>query len=403
VILPVWHRVSREELLSKSPLLAARLGISTSEGMEAVCNAVLRAVGRREARNGQEISKTDSRQEFLDTWFSAEQWRAKEQRDRVVGQQVGRYFLKEFVGSGGTGTVFQAVHLPVGTPVALKLFYPVKEQYLPLTRATERAVRGLTALRHRGIATLLDFGYFSRRDEVTAYLACEFVRGKSLGQWSRDIKAEKEAPVRRLRAAVEIAETLSSAHTCKYVGDLGLQETDVLHGDLKPENIIVRLSDDQPKIVDFMEPDLQRVLLDPDRSYTHWKKRENGSYWYDARSTGAYGTPGYMPPEQAVDGTVLPASDVYALGITFVELFFNSERQASVINRLSDAKVQRSLTEKIEPLIRKMTSSQPQDRIQSMDIVVTELRRIQDEMRMGTFGRPSRLVGKLSWRRSLIK
>src|SRR5262249_35458104 len=47
VILPVWHQVSREELLTKSPLLAARLGISTSEGMEAVCNAVLRAVGRK--------------------------------------------------------------------------------------------------------------------------------------------------------------------------------------------------------------------------------------------------------------------------------------------------------------------------------------------------------------------
>jgi len=47
--------------------------------------------------------------------------------------------------------------------------------------------------------------------------------------------------------------------------------------------------------------------------------------------------------------------------------------------------------------------AQPHERIQSMDVVVTELRRIQDEMRMGAFGRLGRLVGKLSWRRSEIK
>jgi TIR domain/Protein kinase domain len=401
VILPVWHRVSREELLRKSPLLAARLGISTSEGIEAVCKAVLRAVGSRKASNGQEILKTDDPHEFLDTWFSADQLRTTTPRNQVVGQQVGRYLLKEFVGMGGTGKVFHAIHLPVGTSVALKVFYPVKEQFLPLTRATERAVRGLTALRHRGIATLLDFGYFSRRDAVTAYLACEFVRGKSLDQWSRDIAAENEAPMRRLRAAIEIAEILRSAHTCKYVGDLGLEETGVLHGDLKPENIIVRLSDDQPKIVDFMEPDLQRVLLDPDRSYTYWKKRENGSYWYDGPLTEAYGTPGYMPPEQAIDGIVSPASDVYALGITFIRLFypfwFRDESQLPVNDSLADEKF------RITPLIDRMVMAQPHERIQSMDVVVTELRRIQDEMRIGAFGRLSRLVGKLSWRRSVIK
>lgn len=272
---------------------------------------------------------------------------------------------------------------------------------MALTKATEQAVRGLTALGHRGIATLLDFGYFSRRNEVTAYLACEFVRGKSLDKWSRDIAAEKEAPMRRLRAAIEIAETLRSAHTCKYVDDLGLQETGVLHGDLKPENIIVSLSDDQPKIVDFMEPDLQRVLLDPNRSYTNWEKHE-GKYWYHGRLTAAYGTPGYMPPEQALDGIVLPTSDVYALGRTFTELFLRPllspvENQLPV-DSLTDAKV-RSMAGKIEVLIRRMTMAQPQERIQSMDIVATELRRIQDEMRIGVFDRVSRVLGKLRGRR----
>ena len=95
------------------------------------------------------------------------------------------------------------------------------------------------------------------------------------------------------------------------------------------------------------------------------------------------------------------------LGITLRELFwpflFCVENQAPVNDSVTDAKVQRSLAEKIDPLIERMTMPQPQDRIQSMDIVVTELRRIRDEMRMGAFDRFSRLLRKLRWRGSLAK
>ena len=419
VILPVWHRVSHEELLAKSPLLAARLGISTSEGIEAVCHAVLRAIGRRKGSDGQEIFETDHTHNFLDVlsqfagmklWLTGEHWDRPEhdtlseikkdiaaESRQLIGQQVGRYFLKEFVGLGGTGLVFHAIHLPVGTPVALKLFYPLKENFSSLTRATERAVRGLMALHHRGIARLIDFGYFSRSNEVTAYLACEFVRGKSLDQWSRDIATEADAPLRRLGAAIEIAETLQAVHACKYVGDLGFQEIGVLHGDIKPANIIVRSSDDQPKILDFMEPDLQRLLAGSDQNYTDWKKRENGSYWYDIPVSTLFGTRGYMPPEQAVDGTVLPASDVYALGITFGELFSPFRQYVVPIPPWSrvpvepklptrripmHAKIQDSLMkEKIGPLIQGMTMAHPQERIQNMNMVVTELKRIDKEIR----------------------
>jgi hypothetical protein len=44
VILPVWHRVSQADLLRFSPLLAGRLSISTSRGLEAVADAILHVV-----------------------------------------------------------------------------------------------------------------------------------------------------------------------------------------------------------------------------------------------------------------------------------------------------------------------------------------------------------------------
>ncbi len=328
VVLPVWHRVSHDELLMKSPLLAARLGISTSEGLEAVCKAVLRAIRPRELDgNGTHLQE----QKEVDIWsqFSASaRWDASERSSQFIGKRVGLYRVKNFVGAGGTEIVFEAVHVLAGTPVALKLFYPVSEEVTLLTRATERAVRGLASLRHRGIARLLDFGYLSpTKDGFSAYLACEFIEGRLLNDWSQSISMEADALQRRLRVAAEIAGAMESAHACRYIGDIGFQESGVLHGDLKPANIIVRFFDEQPKIVDFMEPDLQRILAGQHDNYTYWKKRENGTYWLDIPPTVVFGTVGYMPPEQAIDGTVLPVSDVYALGRTFFELFVPFEEE----------------------------------------------------------------------------
>ncbi|MFO0777975.1 MAG: TIR domain-containing protein [Nitrospira sp.] len=44
VILPVWHEVSAEEVTRASPLLASRLAVSTSEGLDRVAEAILAVV-----------------------------------------------------------------------------------------------------------------------------------------------------------------------------------------------------------------------------------------------------------------------------------------------------------------------------------------------------------------------
>ena len=44
VILPVWHNVSREDVLRFSPILASRIAVSSAEGIEKVADALHRAV-----------------------------------------------------------------------------------------------------------------------------------------------------------------------------------------------------------------------------------------------------------------------------------------------------------------------------------------------------------------------
>jgi len=45
VILPIWHRISREEVLGYSPTLADKKAVSTSSGLHAVVREILDVVG----------------------------------------------------------------------------------------------------------------------------------------------------------------------------------------------------------------------------------------------------------------------------------------------------------------------------------------------------------------------
>jgi hypothetical protein len=46
VILPVWHGVSRDDVLKYSPVLADRVGVQTSKGLDYVVYELLRAINR---------------------------------------------------------------------------------------------------------------------------------------------------------------------------------------------------------------------------------------------------------------------------------------------------------------------------------------------------------------------
>jgi serine/threonine protein kinase len=121
-----------------------------------------------------------------------------------------------------------------------------------------------------------------------AFLVMEYVDGVSLGQ----IIAEQRQlePANVVALFVELLGILDYLHG---------RVPPVLHRDVKPSNIIVR-PDGTPALVDFGS--VRRVFLEPD----------------EAAST-VVGTYGYMPYEQYM-GQASPASDLYALGATFLHL-----------------------------------------------------------------------------------
>ena len=152
----------------------------------------------------------------------------------------------------------------------------------------EREATVLRGLRHHGIPEIHDVVTDAWNGAPTAFLVMEYVEGTSIGQMIDERRPLEASEVAHI--FLELLGILDYLHS---------RVPPILHRDIKPANIIVR-PDGQPALVDFGS--VRRVFLTPD----------------EAGSTVA-GTYGYMPYEQYM-GQATPASDLYALGATFLHL-----------------------------------------------------------------------------------
>jgi serine/threonine-protein kinase len=118
----------------------------------------------------------------------------------------------------------------------------------------------------------------------------EYLDGQPL---SRAIAAGNMPLARFVPIAIQLASALARAH-----------ELDIVHRDIKPDNVYLIERDD--------DPDFVKVL---DFGIAHMKG--------DLRLTGTgtvFGTPEYIAPEQARGAPLTPAVDLYALGCVFFEM-----------------------------------------------------------------------------------
>src|SRR4051794_32955805 len=201
---------------------------------------------------------------------------------------MGRYRLRERLGSGGFGTVYAAHDERLDRAVAIKV--------LPADRsAPERARREALAvarLDHPGIVALFDAG----EDGGARYLVSELVEGRTLAQLEAD-GALSDRDV--LRAGLALADALAHAH-----------ERGVIHRDVKPQNVIV-----------------------PDHAGPYWlgSTRAAPAKLTDfgvahltgeeplTRTGDVVGTLAYMAPEQAKGRPAGEEADLYSLALVLYE------------------------------------------------------------------------------------
>ena len=207
---------------------------------------------------------------------------------QMIGRELGHFKIVDPLGRGGMGQVFRALDTSLRRYVAVKVLHsgaPRKgdkknsldgEIELLLQEAVSQA-----RVAHPNIVTI----YYVGKHQEDRFLAMELVDGKTVS----DLVKEGPLPYPRLHSiAAEMTSALKFSH-----------EHDIIHGDIKPSNILVQ-PNGSAKLSDF------GMSRRASRAQDH--------------SVG--GTPSYLAPELMAGESVSIQSDMYALGATLFEMTF---------------------------------------------------------------------------------
>ena len=219
--------------------------------------------------------------------------------------QLGAFVIQRLLAAGGSGVAYVGRNPRTGQHVCVKVSLPVLSDMEGIRRALSRGIRGLVALNHPHIVRVHEFDALELADARSFYVVMDYVEGALLDAWAAALPRNQDGLRSFIRIAFLIAHALEAAHTCRYLDDTGFETVGVMHGDVKPGNILVR-PDGAPAIMDFMMIDIHRAL---DRTVRRHHPRRRMTRRSLARR-------GLWHREQEQEGVVTVRTDIYGLGAT---------------------------------------------------------------------------------------
>ena len=265
------------------------------------------------------------------------------------GSVLSHYRIEEQIGSGSFASVFRAQDTTLNRPVALKVLRFDSPENVGAVLAEARAA---AALNHPNVCTV----YSVDDSEGVPVIAMEYLVGRSL---SRLIEAGPAAAGVTVALAQQIAAGMAAAHA-----------GGIVHGDLKPANIVVT----EAGVVKLLDFGLSRRAV---RSASPNETTE----LLGLGSESVAGTPSYMSPEQADGERPTPFSDVFAFGATLFEMVtgrraFDGDNVLQVLNRIrnvDNAELASQLPEPFASIVRRALVRDPRERQITMREVAHEL------------------------------
>ncbi|WP_447003039.1 protein kinase domain-containing protein [Saccharothrix isguenensis] len=266
----------------------------------------------------------------------------------LTGEVVdGRYALGVLYGSGGMAEVYRAFDTRLDRKVAIKFFQGEAsgEDRIRL----DREAQVLGAMRCPGLVEVYGTGVFRGRP----FFVMQAVDGGTLRRRMRGAMAPEVVAT----VGAQIAGVLAYVHS-----------QDVVHRDVKPSNILLDAEGRRAYLADFglaLQGQVTRVT----------------------RSGILVGTAGYLAPEQVRGGDVLPAADVYALGLVLLECltgrpeYPGGDTEAALSRLHREPRIPANLPEPWTAVLTEMTASDPTKRPSA-----AECERLLDEAARSSVG-----------------
>ena len=267
---------------------------------------------------------------------------------------IGPYRVIELLACGGMGLVFRGVDPKLNRSICIKLLNPVHRFHADTVARFERESREAAQLAHDRIVMILDVG----EQNGLPWFAMPMLSGQSLR--------------RKLQNEGSLSPALAQHYIRQMVDGLDYaHQSGLLHRDIKPDNVWIT-DDDELKILDF---GLARTIEDP-QPLTH--------------SGTLIGTPSYMSPEQVQGHALDPRSDLFSVGVVWVEMLTgaNPFRRSNLISSLlavANEPMQRQAVESIPglssaacDLILDLLAVDPNRRLKTAREMICRLDRLDD-------------------------
>lgn len=191
------------------------------------------------------------------------------------GTRVGRYILGPRIGAGGMGLVYAADDPELGRRIAIKVVRGGGD-----ASRLRLEARALARLNSPHVVAVYDVGELGEQ----VFIAMELVEGETLRSWSTSTNRRWPELVEAYRRA---GLGLAAAHAAGLV-----------HGDFKPDNVLIRAKDGQILVADF------------------------GLSHFGTDDELISGTPAYLAPEQHAGRRGDARSDQFAFCVALWEALF---------------------------------------------------------------------------------
>ena len=208
-----------------------------------------------------------------------------------MSASLGRYEVRERLGTGGMARVFKGYDTNLGRVVAIKILHEHLADEPTFKERFEREAKLVGSLNHPYIVQMYDYNTIYRGGQSIYYMVMSYLPGPTLREVMSEISTKDEhfSHERVLHITLILLEALGYAH------DRGM-----IHRDVKPANILMN-ERNEPVLTDF---GIARLV-------------QGSSLTQEGLTVG---TPAYMSPEQATGEMVDGRTDLYALGIILYEM-----------------------------------------------------------------------------------